>query len=225
MNDTLPPGWSHFSGQQHRSCRLCRNDIWRETFVLSPTGSSYHRACAPKTRAWKKSLARQKRLREAPWEQYLPLSPSLYISIQDWGEDHWSTLAYLETCAVDKKGAIDNLRMRCNPRLHRNFSGIMHGQIIDGSAFHTRAKFRKLPDHDDWSCAEDMSSYGLLNIYWRKMREEMFGDCDARVEFTPAGIELASRLRQHLASGGSFRDFSPSTTETQQGPSDRLSRP
>ena len=66
----------------------------------------------------------------------------------DWGKDHWSTLAFLETAAVDNKGLVQNAHMRAHPRLHPKYA-----HTGSTGEYPTRLKDGfELKDHDDWSC-------------------------------------------------------------------------
>lgn len=133
-----------------------------------------------------------------------------YIPIERWGKDHWSTLGYLETRAVDHKGKIINRNMRCHPRLHREFIGISFGpEIQDGSAYPTRLKDGVAENHDDWSCVEDMVAAGLIRAYFRVVSDAAFGGSEARIVFTELGLKYAAELRTHKARGGAFGTFSP----------------
>ena len=134
-----------------------------------------------------------------------------YIPIERWGRDHWNTLAYLETRAVDHGGKIRNANMRTNARLHRHFVGTEFGNVVqDGSAYPTRIKEGVIQKHDDWSCLEDMIAAGLVRSwFWVARHGKMFGDCDARVEFTERGLQVAAELRAHKANGGAFGNFNP----------------
>lgn len=140
-------------------------------------------------------------------EKYEPEGDQ-YIPPEQWGRDHFQTLLYLETRAVDHKGIINNQNMRCNPRLHREFANIGFSGIIDGSKYPTRLKDEEIYNHDDWSCLEDMVKAGCLEAYyWNHNPEEMIGNYKALVMFTPAGLALAAALRAHKASGGKLADF------------------
>ena len=132
-----------------------------------------------------------------------------YVPGTDWGQDHWSTFAYLETRAVDGKGIIDNTKMRCNARLHREFANTGRGIPIDGAKYPTLlAGGVKLEKHDDWSCLEDMVAAGLVKAFYRrKSYAAAFGHSEAKVEFASTGLAAAAALRKHKAQGGSFRDF------------------
>lgn len=132
-----------------------------------------------------------------------------YIPMERWGEDHWSTLAYLETRAVDARGVIRNTNMRTHARLHRHFVGLMFDGIQDGSMYPTRLNDgTELDKHDDWSCLEDMAAAGLLACESRVVRpQDMFGDSEARIKFTPLGLQVAAALRSHKAAGGNFDAF------------------
>lgn len=136
-----------------------------------------------------------------------------YIPMSLWGKDHWSTLAYLETRIVDGKGLIDNTRMRCDARLHRAFawSGPFSGIVQDGAKYPTRTKTGDVPNHDDWSCLEDMIASGLLRAWFTVVRHgEPIGGSQARVEFADLGLQVANELRNHKARVGNFHTFQPS---------------
>lgn len=140
------------------------------------------------------------------WIQYEVNDKENYIPIEQWGADHWSTFAYLETCIVDGLGIIDNRKMRCNPKLHREFVNIICGELSDGSRYPTRLKDEEIGDHDDWSCLEDMVAAGLVEAQWRD-NGEMFGGAAAKVELTDKGWAVASQLREHKGRGGKFSKF------------------
>ena len=132
-----------------------------------------------------------------------------YIEIDRWGKDHWSTLAYLECRVVDNKGIVDNLQMRCNPRLHRGFTNILPmGAIVDGSNYPTILNDGETEKHDDWSCLEDMVATGLIiAIYRVKKSAEFVGHMEARIKLTELGLQVSRMLRAHKADGGTFTTF------------------
>lgn len=141
------------------------------------------------------------------WIQYKPNDQENYIPIEQWGADHWSTFAYLETCIVDGSGIIDNRKMRCNPRLHREFANIGRGELHDGSRYPTRLKDDEIENHDDWSCLEDMVAAELIEAQWRRVNREIIGGGMAKVELTAKGWAVASQLREHKGRGGKFSKF------------------
>lgn len=146
-----------------------------------------------------------------PWNEYKPEGND-YVSIARWGQDHWSTFAYLETRAVDGRGLVDNPRMRCNPRLHRHFADVdpFTGKPHDGSKYPTRLKDGEIEQHDDWACLEDMVAAGLITAQWRVVHAgAMFGNSQAKVTLTDAGQALAAQLRIHKADGGRWANFEP----------------
>jgi hypothetical protein len=147
------------------------------------------------------------------WTTYEPDGED-YVPVERFGKDHWSTFAYLETRAVDAGGVIDNRKMRCHLRLHRTFAAnppnASVGSPIDGSAYPTRLKDGELPNHDDWSCLEDMAAAGLLVAEFRTAHHGWpVGGGEARIRLTPAGLEMAAKLRAHKAAGGTFAAFEP----------------
>lgn len=131
------------------------------------------------------------------------------IQIEQWGKDHWSLLAYFETCAVDHKGVIDNRRMRTNARLHRHMVGINMGRTMDAQKYPTILRDgSKVDRHDDWSCAEDIKAQGLIELTFESGDEGViFGSGRAWVTLTEQGFKVAAELRQWKAIGGQFRDF------------------
>lgn len=130
------------------------------------------------------------------------------IPVARWGKDHWSTIAYAETCAVDR-GEPDKERMRCDPRVHpaqANTANVLfHGE--DGSPTKLRGWSADKPltnialKHDDWSCLEDAEAAGLLKLEGTGVYP--------RVVFTAVGKAVAAALRQHKSAGGTFATFNP----------------
>lgn len=143
------------------------------------------------------------------WEEYQAEGDD-YIPMDRWGKDHWSTFAYLETLTVDHRGVIENSRMRCNARLHRELVA-MPFMDHDGAKYPTILKDGEIDRHDDWSCLEDMVSAGLIRAFYRVARHGVvFGGNEAKVELTPLGQKVAAELRVHKAGGGAFGSFNPS---------------
>lgn len=143
------------------------------------------------------------------WIKYEPSDPSDYISMLKWGVDHWSTLAYLETRAVDHKGIINNEHMRCDPRIHSPFAhrGSFSG---NGKECPTRLKGGEdMSNHDDWSCLEDMVAAGLI--------EAWFSESQAKIKLTDYGQSVANLLRVHKMNGGSFSSFVFEETAVSEG--------
>jgi hypothetical protein len=129
-----------------------------------------------------------------------------YVPVEKWGQDHWSTLAYFQAIAVDHKGVIDNRKMRCNPRLHREFAHDL--PMGDASRYPTRLKNGETMDkHDDWSCLEDMVAAGFITSEYRQVKQVPFGNSEARIAFTPTGFSVVSALLFFKAQGGKYADF------------------
>ncbi len=144
------------------------------------------------------------------WERY-EAEGGDFIPVEKWGKDHWSVLAYAESCAVDHNGVLTNAKMRCNSRLHRLFVYVDgHGVMHDGGQYPTRLKEGVLENHDDWSCLEDIAAAGLITIEWRipyRARAAVFGNGEARILLTPLGFQVSAALRAHKAAGGQFAGF------------------
>ena len=119
-------------------------------------------------------------------------------TLEDFGSDHWSTFAYIETVCVDHGGLVQKERMRCihtRHPMHEHMGG-------DASRYPTRLKGDKeLPNHDDWDCVDDLIAYGLLRS---------IGTEEApRFALTEEGFRIASLLRMHHAHGGTNKTFVP----------------
>lgn len=136
------------------------------------------------------------------------------VPVSDFGKDHWSLMAYIETLCVDSInkgiGTIDKRRVRANEKthpLHAVNSG--HG-IGWESSYGTRLSCycneqgntcpsRQLPDHDDWDCLNDLEAAGLIDV---------ISEANGFVKLTDKGREVAGRLRAHKSKGGMFATFS-----------------
>lgn len=138
-----------------------------------------------------------------------------YIEMSQWGKDHWSTLAYVETVMVDCGGFQVGLdpRMRSNRRhlrvMHQECprpkraggrsSGLAVAMDVNsGSRLRDGSTVR---GHDDWMCVQDMAHAGLFTVG--------AGDVEPRVtlHLSALGKQVASRFREHKAAGGNFVEF------------------
>lgn len=119
----------------------------------------------------------------------------------EWGRDHWSMLAYVETCCVDWKGVIDPVRVRCNPRRHPGLARPQHKQTAGPYDHPTRIRDAKAePEHDDWDCFYDFEAEGLI--------EDVGTGIHPVAKLTPLGLRITAELRAHKASGKMYAQFS-----------------
>lgn len=125
-----------------------------------------------------------------------------HIPMKEWGKDHWSAFAYLETIAVDHKGFAkpDMARMRTN---HKTHGGL--GSLCDGSKYGTRLRFHseeenfEIVGHDDWDCADDMVHEGLL--------VDVGSGINRAYTFTKYGLKVVAALREHKQKGKNYCEF------------------
>lgn len=134
-----------------------------------------------------------------PIRRIKPMEP-----IKNWGKDHWSMLAYLETLAVEHEGIAqpDPSRMRTNRKTHAGTGGGItpYGSEMDASEkYPTKLKKGELKGHDDWDCAEDLAEAGFL--------ESIGSGVNPAYTFTDKGRLVTSKLREHKMSGGVFHNF------------------
>ena len=133
--------------------------------------------------------------------------------IEQWGKDHWSTFAYVETRIVDYKGEIDNNHLRVDFRRHPAFAvrrARFGGDGSNGDQYPTLLRPREdgekglatLPGHDDVDCILDAVTAGLL--------EEHGTGLYPIFRMTKLGSLVAGELRLHKGRGGNFCEFMPS---------------
>ena len=143
--------------------------------------------------------------------------------VDKYGKDHWSLLAYVESCCVDGaggRGELQRSRMRCHPPTHRMVTGPYSGfdswrqqhstRLAGFFGFPDRGDPEKaiaagfqLRDHDDWDCLDDLEAAGFIQI---------LSVTSGRVRMTDKGCEVAAHLRAHKAGGGMFASFRLSGT-------------
>ncbi len=117
------------------------------------------------------------------------------VEVERFGKDHWSTLAYVECCAVDNKGRLNIQRMHCDASRHPG--------LINGTSFKkyptTLKGGEELPDHDDWDCLEDLEAAGFIEQHGTGIHPV--------VVFTDLGYRVVAALRIHKAQGNNFAEF------------------
>lgn len=136
------------------------------------------------------------------------------VQVLDYGKDHWSLLAYLETLCVDstKKGVgeIDKRRMRTNEKRHPLHAvNLNHGVGAWQAEFGTclagywdtlgrQVSKRQVKGHDDWDCLNDIEKAGLIDV---------ISEANGFVKLTEKGMKVAGELRAYKAKGGMFSGF------------------
>ena len=137
------------------------------------------------------------------------------VAIEDWGKDHWSLLAYIETLCVDSTkggvGEIDKRRVRTNGNRHplhavnRNIVGVgewspEYGTRLAGywDSMGKTVPERQIKSHDDWDCLNDIEKAGLV---------EVISEANGYVKMTDKGTKVAGELRAYKTKGGMFSGF------------------
>ena len=122
------------------------------------------------------------------------------IPMRQWGKDHWSVFAYIETLCVDSPyGRPDPRRIQANTNRHP-FMGSLGGGEEHGIRL---AGGRELPgpDYDEWDCIDDLERHGLV--------ENKGTGINPLYMMTGKGSKMAGELRAHKARGGMFYNFIP----------------
>jgi hypothetical protein len=127
------------------------------------------------------------------------MTPGKNIPVDKWGKDHWSLLAYIETCCVDQKGHFELVRIRVNPYTHplcavgmlshRKWKPDYDTLLNDGT---------RLINHDDIDCLDDLEVAGMVFI---KSLVNGFA------YLTPLGITVSAKLREYKIAGKNYKDF------------------
>lgn len=158
------------------------------------------------------------------------------IPVEQFGKDHWSTFAYIETRVVDYGGVLANPNMRTDASRHPKFMARNSAQ--GGAEYPTRLRGEaEQTDHDDWDCLLDAQEAGLLTImsprdlgWWnidRGRRGPLRGPgapnlsntivLKVQVELTPMGEAVAGELRAHKGRGENYATFVPTMTRIVAG--------
>ena len=129
-----------------------------------------------------------------------------------WGKDHWSTLLYLESRAVNQRGRIEHEKMRTSRR-NRRLAGSVHGvaNVMSPDEYPTRlapvqaerAKFDVIyltGGHDDWECLQDFADADLLTFEVNEDHPEF--PLPVTYALTPAGYQAAAEARKRRAETG-----------------------
>lgn len=137
------------------------------------------------------------------------------VAMADFGKDHYSLLAYIETLCVDSinqgVGTINYTRMRVNEKAHaplaQNFARTgMKWKDEYGSRLRgywkedgkTTDPDRLLGQHDDVDCLDDLEAEGLV---------ETLSLVNGFVKLTDKGRKISALLREHKSKGGYFSNF------------------
>ncbi len=145
-----------------------------------------------------------------------------FVPPEQWGHDHWSTLAYAETVMVECGGFEigADARMRSNRRNFRVMSkqcprpkrpgGRSLGLIMEVSDGSILRDGTKVPGHDDWMCLQDMAAAGFFTVGPDDIEPR------AVLHLSELGAAVIAQLRAHKAADGTFKDFvwAPKETST-----------
>jgi len=128
--------------------------------------------------------------------------------IETWGKDHWSLLAYIQTRCVDHKGVLDLKHLRSkNPMVQSpsiispqgwkpDYGTRLKGYFLKGDG---RDLTKRLDDHDDLDCIEDMEDEGLI--------ENLGSGLHPVCKLTKKGKKISADLSSHKMDGGHFAGF------------------
>lgn len=131
-------------------------------------------------------------------------------NFKNWGKDHWSLLAYIETQIVNAKNTdefasakLDLTRMRVNSEKRGFTNGVNRmGSVMKWEdSWGTKFKDGEIldPTHDDIDILDELENEGFVKNH--------FTDMNPIVSLTEKGYETCARIRKHKAHGGSFSKF------------------
>lgn len=122
------------------------------------------------------------------------------VTVDRFGSDHWSTLAYVEVVVVDHRGVPDLRRMRCDADRHPGLWG--HAYVVPDPRKKYPTRLRGgalLHDHDDHDCVDDLAAGGFVEVCGTGITPVYL--------LTDQGRAAAAALRAHKGAGGRFADF------------------
>ena len=117
--------------------------------------------------------------------------PKKKIKVSDFGKDHWSLFAYVETRCVDYNGKLD--------RKHMREDGWEHPTRLKGYFEDKENPERTLKGSSDLNCLKDLENEGFIRI---------IPNLPDTIELTEEGYKIIGLLRKHKCNGGEFEDFS-----------------
>jgi hypothetical protein len=126
-----------------------------------------------------------------------------FVPAEQFGADHWSTFAYLETRTVDYRGTIAHHQMRCDERRHPVMEALKGGMARGGSSGGWRyptllAGGQEKPDHDDYDCIDDLVAAGLIEVHMPRPvltpGDERFVDAYGKTIYNAAGDQIDPRF-------------------------------
>jgi hypothetical protein len=137
------------------------------------------------------------------------------VEVKDFSKDHWSLLGYIESRVNSNQvapftGELDRRHIRINENTHSHLCGGHLPREISSwqESWGTRLKgfwtekgtdeSRRLSQHDDFDCLEDLEAAGIIKIM---STVNMF------IMLTEYGVKVASKLREHKMAGNNFADF------------------
>ncbi len=143
-----------------------------------------------------------------------------YVPVDNFGKDHWTTLAYAETVMVDCGG----FQVGCDARMRqgRRHYRVMREMCMNPKRISGRSSAATVMDlkystvlkdgtmvqgHDDWHCVQDMANAGWLHVDGYASADAV--EPGAILHLTALGRTVADQLRAHKAAGGTFASFTP----------------
>ncbi len=122
------------------------------------------------------------------------------ITVDQFGKDHWSLFAYIETRCVDYKGTLNQNHLRnkhpMGGKWNPEWGTRLKGYFKDDD---TKDKSKLLKKHDDHDCLDDLEKAGLIKDDGTMV--------NPYAQLTKQGVVVASLLREHKSSGGMYYNF------------------
>lgn len=136
------------------------------------------------------------------------------VPLSRFGRDHWSLLALVEHICVENRGCVSDVhrqKFRTNIKRHPGYGYFPLGVSGHQWKYEYGTRLKGFPDsprsqlatHDDWDCAADLESAGLI----KNLRTAM----NPVFRLTLLGGVLSNLLRLHKSAGGTFSSFDPLT--------------
>jgi hypothetical protein len=111
------------------------------------------------------------------------------VGVERFGKDHYSTLLYIETRAVDHKGMLNHDNMRCDADRHPFLAQATKRSLAFPPSATKYPSFLRggehLADHDDYDCADDLVAAGMVTVTMPVEDDGEFRDANGHVVRNP----------------------------------------
>jgi hypothetical protein len=127
------------------------------------------------------------------------------ILVEQFGQDHWMALCYIDHRCIDHGGTLALDELRCNAKIHPEYAAEFAHLTSWHPDYNTTLKDGiQIEGHDDWHCVDDLMKARLVENITKnnKAKAKNHG-----FRLTDLGNDLVRQIRIHKQNGGTFSNF------------------